>query len=72
MGTRARLRVAQVAKKQGVGIRELARRADLYYPTVHQVWHNTGNPTIETITKIADALGVPVTDLFDGDERIET
>ena len=71
MGTRARLRVAQVAKSQGVGIRELARRAGLYYPTVQEIWHNKGNPTLETLTKLADALRVPLSDLLEEGARIE-
>ena len=71
MGTRARLRVAQVARSQGVGIRELARLSDVNYPSVHDIWHNRGNPTLETLTKLADALRVPLSDLLEEGARIE-
>ena len=47
------LRITEHCKMQGITLQELADKL------------SKGNPTIETLSKIADALGVEVTDLFE-------
>lgn len=57
------LRIKEVCKEKGIlqkdlaeklGITDIALRASL-----------KGNPTIGTLQKVADALNVPITDLFE-------
>ena len=45
---------------------ELAKRADLYPRTIRNVERGTHKPTLATVEKIADALGVPVHALLGG------
>lgn len=45
---------------------ELAKRADLYPRTIRNVERGTHKPTLDTIEKLADALGVPVHSLLGG------
>ncbi len=63
----ATLRVKQIAKERGL---TLAKVAELL--GVHPVNLSTalnGNPTLSTLTKIADVLGVEVSDLFEKENK---
>jgi transcriptional regulator with XRE-family HTH domain len=68
-----RLRVREIAEKQGLDPAKLARKADLGYATVVGIWYDhTRNPGIVTLNKIAGALGVPMEELYtleSGDEE---
>ncbi len=61
-----RLRVREVAEKQGLNMSRLARRADIDLKTVQRIWHD---PTKEistlTLDKLATALGVPASELIE-------
>ena len=57
------LRIKEVAKQKGVPINELADKIGISRITLHNQMN--GNPTVETLQKIAEALGVEVSELFE-------
>ena len=60
--------IRKLAEKQELNITTLARKADLAYTTTHMLWHDSAKVWPRaTLDRIAQALGVRVTDLFDGD-----
>jgi len=55
----------KLRKKKGYSLEKVARLADLSLNTVVKVENGVNkNPTIETLTKLAKALGVGVDDLI--------
>ena len=56
-------RIKEICSQRGITLQELAKRLNINYQSLHAAM--TGNPTIETLKKIADVLGVQVVDLFD-------
>jgi len=57
------LRVKDICKEKGLSITELAAKMNIAQESLSRAIN--GNPTISTLEKIAAALGVEVTDLFD-------
>ena len=57
------LRIKEVIKEKGMTITELADKMGINRVNLSNMVN--GNPTVETLTKIASALNVPVTELFD-------
>lgn len=57
------LRIKEVCKQKGIKISDLAK--ELGINAVNLSATINGNPTIATMQKIADALGVEVSDLFE-------
>ncbi|MEG1401257.1 helix-turn-helix transcriptional regulator [Bacteroides sp.] len=57
------LKVKELIKAKGLTMQQVA---DLLGVTRDTLTRNiNGNPTVETLSKIADALGVEITDLFE-------
>lgn len=56
-------RIAALREERGWSARQLARKSDLADVTVLSIEDGTGNPTMATLEKIAEALGVSVGDL---------
>lgn len=54
----------------GLSVSELARQASVSKATVSQLESGAGNPSVETLWALADALGVPFARLVD--EPVET
>jgi len=57
--------IRKLRQKKGMSQDRLSKKADLALNTIVKV--ETGenpNPTVETLKKIAKALGIPVSDLF--------
>ncbi|GLW91898.1 XRE family transcriptional regulator [Actinokineospora globicatena] len=48
----------------GLSLSELARRSGIAKGTLSQLESGTGNPTIETVFSLSNALGVPVSSLL--------
>jgi transcriptional regulator with XRE-family HTH domain len=65
MASRTRFRVKQLASEKGWSLRKLSIHTSIRYPTIWEVANNVGNPTINTLEKIAGGLGVEVPDLFE-------
>ena len=51
-------------KQRGWSQEELARRADRHWTFIGGVERGERNPTLEVVADIAEALGVPIRELF--------
>jgi transcriptional regulator with XRE-family HTH domain len=61
-----RLRVKEVAQARGFSMARLQRAADINLKTIQVIWHNPQHDaSLNTLDKIAKALGVPVTELIE-------
>lgn len=56
------LRIKEIIKEQGTTIQNIADAIGVNRVTLSNSIN--GNPTVETLDKIATALGVPITELF--------
>jgi len=64
--------VKEIAEQRGMSMGKLERLADLSHPTIRDIFRNPYKEvTSTTLAKLATALGVPVSDLFEevADER---
>jgi len=62
------LRVRSLAEAQGLNITTLGRKAEIAYGTAHALWHDKADQlNKKTLIRVARALGVKVSDLFDAD-----
>ena len=60
-----RLRVKEVATEQGMSMMDLSRRSYVALGTIRAIYHNPyRSVTTDTLQKLAEALAVPVSDLF--------
>ena len=57
-------RIAQLRHERGWSQLELASRADLHRPYVTGIETGARNATVDTLVRIANALGVPLIELF--------
>ena len=57
------LRVKEICKEKGITIQELADNMEMKRESLSRSIN--GNPTLETLEKIASALGVNISELFD-------
>jgi transcriptional regulator with XRE-family HTH domain len=57
--------VGELRRRAGLSALELARRSGVARNTLSALEAGRGNPTIETLYALADALGVPLSDLLD-------
>ena len=57
------LRVKEVCKAKGISITELAKQMGIKQESLSRAIN--GNPTIQTLEKIAEALGVSIVELFE-------
>ena len=57
------LRIKEVIKERGMTITELADKMGINRVNLSNMVN--GNPTVETLNKIADAIGCPVTELLE-------
>ena len=61
-----RLRIREIAEQKGLSMGKLERLADLSHPTVRDMFRNPYKEvTSTTLAKLATALGVSVSDLFE-------
>jgi DNA-binding Xre family transcriptional regulator len=61
-----RLRVKEIAEQKSMSMGKLERLADLSHPTVRDIFRDPYKEvTTTTLTKLANALGVSVSDLFE-------
>lgn len=58
-----KLRVKELCKNKGISVTELSLRIGIKQESLSRAIN--GNPTIGTLQKIADALDVEVTELFE-------
>ena len=55
--------IKRAIKEHGLEVREVAKRMDITPTGLSQ--HISGNPSVEVLERIADAIGCPVTELFE-------
>lgn len=68
----ARFRVRELMEEAGLGQTELAKRADVSFATVHRLYMNeTGQVSLETLDKLATALGAAIGRNIEPGELIE-
>lgn len=60
------MRIKEVLKEKGVTVSELADRMGISRVGLSQ--HIHGNPSVDVLERIASALNVPVSELFESDE----
>ncbi|OJU39976.1 MAG: DNA-binding protein [Microbacterium sp. 69-10] len=64
-----RERIAHALRREreaaGISVSELARRASVSKATVSQLESGAGNPSVETLWALGDALGIPFSTLVD-------
>jgi len=60
------LKIREIAEAKGITRTQLSRRADINYATVNAIWNNPQHDvSIKLLEKIAGALGVEISDLYD-------
>ena len=57
------LRIKEAIKEKGMTVKEVASKLGMSSPSLSDAIN--GNPTFEKLERIASALGVPISDLFD-------
>jgi|GraSoi2013_100cm_1033763.scaffolds.fasta_scaffold99748_3 DNA-binding Xre family transcriptional regulator len=61
-----RLKIRQIAESRGISRTRLSRLAEIQYDTVNAIWHNdTRDITLSTLIKIAKALHIDVSELYE-------
>lgn len=60
-----KLRIKEIAKQQGSSLGELSEKLGIARESLSRAIN--GNPTLDTLVKIADALNVHITELFEKD-----
>ena len=58
-----RLMIKEAMKRYGTSVNEIAERMGISRVTLST--HINGNPSTEVLLRIADAIGCPVTELFE-------
>ncbi|TFD96403.1 XRE family transcriptional regulator [Dysgonomonas capnocytophagoides] len=58
-------RIKELCRERGITLSELADKIDMKSANLSVSLSDKGNPTITTLQKIATALNVPVSGLFD-------
>lgn len=59
------LRIKEVLKEKKITVVSLANSVGMAQPSMSNIVNGKSTPSLETLDKIADVIGVPVTDLFD-------
>lgn len=68
VGTRLR----SLREQQGLSLRALAKRCGLSINAISLIERGENSPTVSTLHRLANALGVPITDLFQEEARQTT
>lgn len=58
------LRIKELCKEQRITINGLAEKIGVAQPTISRIINGKQTPALDTLEKIADALGVEVAELF--------
>ena len=58
-------RIKELLKEKGITLLELSEKIGVKSPHLSVALSEKGNPTIATLEKIADALGVSIVELFE-------
>ncbi len=61
--------LAALRERQALSLDELSRRAGVSKSMLSQIERSQANPTVAVVWRLANALGVPLTDLLAGEPR---
>jgi transcriptional regulator with XRE-family HTH domain len=56
-------RIKEICKEKGITLQDLSKKLGINYQSVHAIM--TGNPTVDTLQKLANVLEVQITELFE-------
>lgn len=59
------LRIKEILKEKGIAIKELAIMIELATPNLSNLINGKSKPSIDVFERIAKALNVPISDLFE-------
>ncbi len=62
-------RLRELRTERGLSIRELARKSSLSANALSMIERGKTSPSVSTLYKLADALGIPITSFFGGEEK---
>lgn len=65
------LRFKEVMKEKGISSKEIINATGLTQATVSYIINGKTNPSLETVSRIAEVLGVPVWRLFASPEEVK-
>jgi transcriptional regulator with XRE-family HTH domain len=63
------LLIKDLAKEKGITLNEIAEKVGITQPSISRIVNGRINPTLDTLEKIADSLGVGITELFKREEK---
>ena len=67
---RTEFRIAEICKQKGITLKRLAESVNIHPVSLTQALSNKGNPTFETLSKIASYLYVDISDLFTSNKSV--
>lgn len=67
-----KLLIKEIAKEKKIKISALAETVGITQPNMSNIVNGKTKPSLETLEKIADALGVPIGELFGNDSNTIT
>ena len=59
------LRIKEICKEKGITLNVLAEKIGISQPSISGIATGRQKPSLDTIEKLAEALEVPVSELFD-------
>ena len=59
------LRIKEVLKEKKITVVSLANSVGMAQPSMSNIVNGKSTPSLETLDKIADVIGVPVTEFFE-------
>jgi transcriptional regulator with XRE-family HTH domain len=59
------LRIKEILKEKRIAVKDLALMINLAAPNVSNLINGKSKPSIDVFERIADALNVPITELFE-------
>lgn len=67
----AQLRIKEICKEKGTTLTALAEKVAISQPSISLIANGKQKPSLDTLEKIADALGVGIADLFSPDDSMK-
>lgn len=58
-------RIKDVCDEKGIKVNSIAEKVGISLPALYNIVNGKMSPKVETLEKIASALNVPITDLFE-------
>lgn len=69
--TDMKLRLREILKRRSMTLRAFSELSGISQPNLSNYLNGNVSPTLETLTRIAEALGIPITELFEEPDSIE-